>query len=649
MTTATAGQLNGTAQLGTNQFRWEVWDGQPLGKYVAIDTETTLIQNHQIPQLCMLSISDGECHYVAPPQLAHHLVMATTDSQLIFHNAGFDFWVLDRHLRGKESRNWLWSAVDQQRIHDTMLLSGLVQMAENDSLPILSLSDAAQQWLGYSLDKDTYRCRYAETIGAAWDQLDPGFFQYAAGDAITTWHLYARLTRAADSITRQHSLCRTYGFLTEAIQVKAAICLALINRRGLHVDLHRAAELRGEIDNDISGAVEQLETINAELWHRYKKTGQRKVGSNHLPKLNQTKLRQLLDEIRTQHQLQIPSTPTGKLTTSVNKCWCQYRDVSPLVDAYCNYNELTKLRQFFAGLDSETIHPSYSTMVRTGRTACSGPNIQQMPVNSPIRQAITARPGNLLFIIDYNSLELRTLAAVCYQRFGFSKLRDVLIDGIDPHSYCAAMFAGVSLEQFNQLPDKKQLRQRAKVFNFGLPAGFGAPALCDHAKFAYGVHLELSDAKQFIHRWTHEVFPEMRQYLKQDGPHRNCNEPAWTTTGRLRGAVPFTAARNTPFQGLASDGCKLAMWELTKAGYAVVAFIHDEFVIELAWHDDWDAAAADINRICGEAMQPLVPGIPVPCEYALAERWDKRAEAQYGEDGRLQIWQPAQETAVITQ
>ena len=54
-----------------------------------------------------------------------------------------------------------------------------------------------------------------------------------------------------------------------------------------------------------------------------------------------------------------------------------------------------------------------------------------------------------------------------------------------------------------------------------------------------------------------------------------------TLTGRVRGRVGFTQARNTPFQGLAADGAKLALWALIRAGYRVVAFIHDEIIVEL--------------------------------------------------------------------
>jgi hypothetical protein len=39
-----------------------------------------------------------------------------------------------------------------------------------------------------------------------------------------------------------------------------------------------------------------------------------------------------------------------------------------------------------------------------------------------------------------------------------------------------------------------------------------------------------------------------------------------TLTGRIRGRNSFTQARNTPFQGLAADGAKLALWGLMRNG-----------------------------------------------------------------------------------
>ena len=121
---------------------------------------------------------------------------------------------------------------------------------------------------------------------------------------------------------------------------------------------------------------------------------------------------------------------------------------------------------------------------------------------------------------------------------------------------------------------------------------------------------------------------------------KHMHAPVTTLTGRIRGGVTFTAARNTPFQGLAADGAKLAMWELTKAGYRVVAFVHDEFVIEVPADDDHTAIATDVERICCTAMQQLVGDVPVACEYSLADRWYKDATAVRDSDGKLLPWRP---------
>lgn len=87
-------------QLGIEQFEWSVWDGQPLGQYVAIDTETTMIVEHRVPMLAMVSVSDGEQHYLLKPEQLRELLsqLSTGDHHLIFHNVAFDFAVIDRYL-----------------------------------------------------------------------------------------------------------------------------------------------------------------------------------------------------------------------------------------------------------------------------------------------------------------------------------------------------------------------------------------------------------------------------------------------------------------------------------------------------------------------------------------------------------------------
>ena len=115
-----------------------------------------------------------------------------------------------------------------------------------------------------------------------------------------------------------------------------------------------------------------------------------------------------------------------------------------------------------------------------------------------------------------------------------------------------------------------------------------------------------------------------------------------TLTGRIRANVRFTAARNTPFQGLAADGMKEALYRLMRAGYRVVACVHDEVIVELPEHGiDHKSAADDVSRVMREAMRDVIQSdLPISCEYALMRRWHKGAKPVFDENGKLLPWEP---------
>ena len=114
-----------------------------------------------------------------------------------------------------------------------------------------------------------------------------------------------------------------------------------------------------------------------------------------------------------------------------------------------------------------------------------------------------------------------------------------------------------------------------------------------------------------------------------------------TLTGRVRGRVGFSQARNTPFQGLAADGAKLALWRLIREGYRVVAFIHDEFLIELPDEGGF-VSEKEVLRVkdilCAE-MEKVLVGVPVACEATLSTCWSKDAKLIV-RDGRVYPWSP---------
>lgn len=86
-----------------------------------------------------------------------------------------------------------------------------------------------------------------------------------------------------------------------------------------------------------------------------------------------------------------------------------------------------------------------------------------------------------------------------------------------------------------------------------------------------------------------------------------------TLTGRIRAKVTYTQSRNTPFQGLAGDGTKPALFRLVSAGYRVVAFIHDEVLIEFPIDADHTSEANRIDEIMCSAMAEVTGDVPIEC------------------------------------
>ena len=99
--------------------------------------------------------------------------------------------------------------------------------------------------------------------------------------------------------------------------------------------------------------------------------------------------------------------------------------------------------------------------------------------------------------------------------------------------------------------------------------------------------------------------------------------PVMSATGRIRAGAKATASRNTIFQSVAADGGLLALWKLFRAGYRVVAFIHDEIVVEIPVGSDRDAHAADIARLMIEGMHEVIPGMLVKVEAFVSPSFSK--------------------------
>ncbi|MBF0313353.1 MAG: hypothetical protein HQK52_08050 [Oligoflexia bacterium] len=107
-------------------------------------------------------------------------------------------------------------------------------------------------------------------------------------------------------------------------------------------------------------------------------------------------------------------------------------------------------------------------------------------------------------------------------------------------------------------------------------------------------------------------------------------------SGRVRGNTTYCQSKNTPFQGLAADGAKEALYELVKAGYWVVNFIHDEYLIMLPLDSDLDTMSKHVTSILISTMKKHCPDVNVNINPDWMFNWAKEG-THYLKDGKLTL------------
>lgn len=312
------------------------------------------------------------------------------------------------------------------------------------------------------------------------------------------------------------------------------------------------------------------------------------------------------------------------------------------------------------------INCRYNVLVESGRTSCTSPNLQNLPKERGVRECYRARPGMVLSSVDYEALELHTLAQACLTLLGKSKLAEALNNGVDPHLLLATEFLleGITYDEGKKIrkdekhPRHKEVvhaRNMAKIANFGLPGALSAKTLVAYAKNG-GIIIDLDAATDLKAKWF-KAWPEMKEYFKRissmlyiDDNGEEVGTAEQLFSARIRGGARYTALCNTLFQGLAADLAKVACYELAKACYVPgnnpilygsrpIVFVHDETIVEHPIETAHERALEQA-RIMVEAGKAFCPDVPLKAEPALMFHWSKDAVAVYDENKRLVPWMP---------
>ncbi len=386
------------------------WDGQVLpAKYLAVDTETHLINKNDpagIPKLVVLSAFGrhpdnpaGKGMIVAATDV-EAWVEAHIDRVWIFHNAAFDFFVLMKHLKSETWRRRLIEKVEKYEIRDSMVLKGLIDIATQgiatkngyQSLEEVISDLELDEYINVDKDRDEkYRLNYASIDGEDLKVIfeeDRNWIEYPIRDVKATFMAYQTLGRKIyDMFDIDVELAGKWGILTEKIQVASTIALEQIHKHGMAVDAAMVQTICNDFREQI---IRQTVDLNQEVSkildqpfdvQKRDKTGKPVLTKTGSPSFHKRDLFQLVSgDLQTKYPetYQPPLTENGQLKTAA-EAWQSYSD-HPVLKIFFDIQE--KIKQI--GLINHNgsvsrVHPRYGYLVKTGRTSCSGPNIQQVP------------------------------------------------------------------------------------------------------------------------------------------------------------------------------------------------------------------------------------------------------------------------------
>jgi DNA polymerase I-like protein with 3'-5' exonuclease and polymerase domains len=591
---------------------------------------------------------------------------------IVGHNVFYDLACSWRH--DPSLGEYIWYALENGLVSSTDVREKLIKCAEGrldfdpyhfKGPPKFSLADLAKEYLNVDIFEDkknpySWRLRYRELDGVPFDQWPEEAKQYLLNDVSITGAIWR--AQCADRSTKDGIQFVSGGRVTNEVeQCRAAWVLLLITAWGLITDKEAVDKLELELLTESTKYIESLKSAGL-----VKPTGGRNL-NNIRERVQKAFEDMLLDVPRTP-----PSSrsPEGQVKTDGDTL---IESCDPLLVSLEEYNSVQKLLDTFVrpvlrqGTQG-TIHPNYDVLKATGRTSSYGTgrgndkegcNIQQLPRKGGVRECFIPRPGYVYIDCDYSTIELAALAQVTYSMFGYSAMREYLIKGYDLHLVMAAGLLNADYATVKQAYEEddervKDMRQLAKVPNFGFPGGMGPEKLCLFARQSYGMDIKLETAQSLRAVWL-QTFPEMVNYFNYFSQVTNNPNGEFTLvqpgSRRVRGKAHYTSGANSMFQGLAADGAKNALWLLSREMYLdrnsalygsrLVAFIHDECLAE-APEEAAPYAAERLSQLMVTGMKAYLPDVPVEAEPVLMRRWYKGAKQVRDARGQLVCWEPKQ-------
>lgn len=385
-------------------------------RLIGFDTETALIKpGLKAPPMTCLSYADDTTGLgdVVDRHRGRELLrgwLTDPEVKLIAHNAAYDVAVTSAEF--PELLPLWFAAYEAGRVEDTLIREQLIDIAEGHFLwEIDPLTDEVTKRKRYALgalipglDKDTWRLGYGPLRDVPLSQWEPGAFMYALEDAVACLVLYKKQQARYGPVANSEA------------QARASLALHLMSTWGMRTDPMLVAQLERDLEQEI-------QAFRAELVE----TGLLRIDHSR----DMARIRERLS----QSGVTLTYTPTGRISTSSDSLKDTH---DPALEQLVEYAELLKLQTTYLpalkqGLEWP-INANFNTLVNSGRTSCSSPNLQNLPRGKKgkdgkwighahlVREAFIPRPGMLFSFCDYDSLEVRTFGQVLHDLVGGTTL-----------------------------------------------------------------------------------------------------------------------------------------------------------------------------------------------------------------------------------
>ena len=589
-----------TILLDTEAKLFEVINTIDKEAVVALDTETTGLDDTKDTLVGFSFAFNEHRGYYVPlthaylgvgdqisKEIGVRALRQLLEFKVVGHNLKFDLKFICPYLGIKS----------YQPYADSMILAWLV----NSEKPV-GLDKQAELYFKHKM------IPFKETVkkGENFSSVDlQEACAYAGEDALITYKLYFKLLEQLKLQDAEH-------LIAEAMEVEFPFIQTLIQmeNEGIKVDTEFLQDFKNE-----------TETLLNELRQKIYSLAGGEFNINSTKQLGVVLFETL-------------ALPVGKKTktgySTDEKVLNGLYDAHEIIPSLLEYREVFKLYSTYItpllelGLENEDrrIHTSFlQTGTATGRLSSKNPNLQNIPVRSPmgakIRQAFVADTGKTLIGIDYSQIELRLLAHFSQDE----TLLDAFAHDKDIHRQTAVAIFG------EEEADAK--RNVAKTVNFGLLYGMGPK------KLSVDIGVSTKEAKAIIEAYF-KNFPTVKTFLRSIADGAKEIGYVETLLRRRRyfnfeSAPPMMKAAyeresvNTVFQGSAADLIKLSMNTISdvikKENLAakMLLQIHDELIFEVN-QDEVEALAEKFKDIM-ESIYSL--RVPLRTSVNIGENWSE--------------------------